>query len=126
MAGEVTGAPGAAYPNRTDLNAQPVRAASGQPYGQRGAQERAQRAVPLPQERPLPRPLSAPSDRPGEPITAGAPFGPGPNQPRTMPQAAVAPIQPGSREDTLLILQEAYRLYPSDDLMDLIAAEMIR
>ena len=126
MPGPVQGAQGATYSNRTDLNAQPVRAASGQPYGQRGKQEASQRAVPLPGERDLPTPLSAPSSRPGEPIKAGAPFGPGRNAPRIRPQVPMAPVRPGSREDVLLTLQEAYRLYPSDDLLDMITAEMMR
>lgn len=124
MAGAVSGTPGQGYPNRTDIAAQPVRAATGQPYGAAGAQRAAQAAVPLPQERELPTPLGAPSKRPGEPLTHGAPFGPGRNAPAVQPP--VAPVQPGSADDTLLALQDAYRLYPSDDLLDLIAAEMMR
>ena len=125
MAGPVQGAPGVSYPQRTDLNAQPVRAATGQPYGVAGQQRAAQQAVPVPQERQLPTPLSAPSSRPGEPITAGAPFGPGRNAPRIRAQVP-QPVVPGSRQDVLLTLQEAYRLYPSDDLLDMITAEMLR
>ena len=125
MAGEVSGRPGVAYTNRSDLNAQPVRAAAGQPYGQRGAQEAAQRAVPLPGPRDLPTPLGAPSERPDEPLTAGAPFGAGRMSPSLQAQAA-APIAPGSQPDVLRILEEAYRLYPSDDLMDMIVAERMR
>jgi hypothetical protein len=33
----------------------------------------------MPIGRPLPTPLSAPTERPGEPVTAGAAAGPGPN-----------------------------------------------
>lgn len=122
--GPRAGTPGQTYANRSDLNTQPIRAASGQPYGQRKAQEDSQRAVPLPAARP-PTPLSAPSERPNEPITAGAPFGPGRNSLSIQPNIGV-PTPPGSRSDTLMILQEAYRLYPSDDLMDMIAAEMMK
>lgn len=126
MPGAVSGTPGQSYPNRTDLNAQPVRTATGQPYGAAGAQAASQRAVPLPEgDRPLPTPLGAPSSRPGEPLTAGVPFGPGRNTKAINPNVA-APIPPGSREDTLMMLREAYRLYPSDDIMDMIAAEMVR
>lgn len=125
MPGAVSGAPGASYPQRTDLNAQPVRTATGQPYGVAGAQAASQRAVPLPAERELPTPLSAPTSRPNEPIQSGAPFGPGRMAPAIQAQVP-APVRPGSQEDSLLRLQEAYRLYPSDDLLDLISAEMMR
>ena len=42
------GTPGTAYGNRTDLNAAlPVQAATGQGYGEAGAQQAAQRAIPV-------------------------------------------------------------------------------
>lgn len=102
--GRRSGKPGQAYPNRTDLNAgpsaQPVQAAAGQPYGERGAQEAAQRAQPLPQASPsgmiaLPGelgPLNAPTSRPNEPLTAGLPIGPG---------AGPAPMPPPPAPDAL-------------------------
>lgn len=86
------GAPGANYPNRTDLSKpkQPVMAAAGQTYGSRGMQEDAQRAVPLPAPAPPPTPsargmvtagpltpLNAPTQRPNEPVTHGLPVGAG-------------------------------------------------
>jgi len=123
MAGAVSGVPGAGYPNRTDIAAQPVRAAGGQPYGRRGAQEAAQRAVPLPQARELPTPLHAPSQRPDEPVTAGIPVGPGRN---SMSVQAGRPIPPGSADDVLMALQDAYRLFPSDEIMDMLIAETMR
>jgi hypothetical protein len=46
--GRRAGAVGKAYPNRADLNGpQPIQAATGQPYGQAGAQRAAQAAVPV-------------------------------------------------------------------------------
>lgn len=78
--GRRSGKPGVAYPNRTDLNAQPVRTASGQEYGERTRQEQAQQAVPLPAAAPVPpaQPLLRPTERPNEPVTSGLPLGPGP------------------------------------------------
>lgn len=106
------GAPAGRYPNRTDIAAQkasgtqPVRTATGQPYGEAGAQAAAQRAFPLPQPPDSPpvgggagveripgtmTPAVAqgytppsfglsttPSSRPNEPQTAGIASGPGP------------------------------------------------
>lgn len=74
---------------------QPMRAATGQPYGENKAQMDAQRVMPLPQAEPIPQstmerataeaaPVSfnmggfgAPSDFPNEPVTAGLATGPG-------------------------------------------------
>lgn len=91
--GPRTGAPGASYTNRSDLNsALPARAATGQAYGQAGQQLAAQRAVPLAPAGAAQQPgggapaqaapgsagpFDRPSDRPGEPITSGLPVGPG-------------------------------------------------
>lgn len=106
------GAPAGRYPNRTDIAAQkasgtqPVRTATGQPYGNAGAQAAAQRAFPLPQPAETPSPgagaaveripgtmtpaaaqaytppsfglSTLPSQRPNEPVTAGISSGPGP------------------------------------------------
>lgn len=98
--GRRQGVQGRAYGNRTDLsmNARPlpVQTATNQPYGVAGAQAAGQAVVPL---APTPQPGAAgapgagavsptpapgslgafdrPSDRPNEPITHGAPFGPG-------------------------------------------------
>lgn len=60
---------------------QKVKAASGQTYGKRVAQEEAQRVIPLPTQ-PTVRPggsgaFTRPTERPGEPVTAGAPVGAG-------------------------------------------------
>lgn len=91
--GKRRGAPGVAYPNRTDMRQAP-RAVPGQPYGEAGAQLRSQAQMPLattagvgqamappPTGSPLPGelgPLTAPTNRPNEPLTAGLAAGPGP------------------------------------------------
>lgn len=87
------GKPGTQHLNRTDLNVAklPAVAATGQTYGEAGAQIAAQQQVPMgPQPVPTPEgggggvlpgslgPLDAPTARPDEPLTAGAPFGAGP------------------------------------------------
>ena len=103
--GAVQGKPGAAYPQRTDLQrAEPVSVAPSSVYGQGVKERQAQQAVPLatpPQAAAAaPSPGSAPSapatpglppvsgpgivpflhpsNRPNEPVTAGLPTGPGP------------------------------------------------
>ncbi len=104
------GTPGKAYGNRTDLQGAKVMEFTGQQYGQRAAQVAAQRAVPADFTGPTqeaaqqaaaeptgtpPGSLGSlldPSQRPDEPVTAGAPFGPGPGPevlPRIDPDAAV-------------------------------------
>ncbi len=96
------GTPGTNYPNRSDLHGtQPPKAASGGEYGQVKALLDAQKVIPLPtaggppvqqgppaqaQTAPQAAPTVAPGDlnfeaptqRPGEPVTAGLPVGPGP------------------------------------------------
>lgn len=99
--GKRNGTAGKSYANRTDLNTGgkvPATAAPGQAYGQAGQQMQAQQAMPIaPQPTPAgpsggaaPSPgpagvlpgslgkLDRPTDRPDEPLTAGAPVGPGP------------------------------------------------
>lgn len=112
------GVPGATYTNRSDLNEsrQPVRAATGQPYGERKQQVEAQRVNPLPQQASPPQvvPIDAPSQRPDEPVTAGLPFGPGPG-----PEALGVPaVQPD--DDIGIQLRNLYRQYPNNDLLALI------
>jgi hypothetical protein len=63
-------------------------AATGQQYGQAGQQLAAQQAMPIAAQ-PVPAapaippgahgPLTRPTERPGEPVSAGAPWGPGAN-----------------------------------------------
>lgn len=111
---------------------QPTRVPTDLPYGQAGQIRQAQQVVPLPNNattaqpsgggpqlppamgpngQPLPagNPLPAnmdafgPTDRPDEPMTAGMPFGPGPNGP-LLPKNNVAR------------LEEIYMRYPSPGL----------
>lgn len=92
--GERLGKPGTSYSNRTDLNAQPIRVATGQTYGDAKAQRESQQAMPLAQV-PTATPgggapqgagqppgalgsLYSPTGRPDEPLTAGMSQGAGP------------------------------------------------
>lgn len=118
------GTPGTAYPNRTDLAAQPnlpVRVATNQTYGKGQSQLEAQRQVPMgppklalapspapggptpvsPQQPPGAAPMAPiapgafgdmhrPTERPTEPVTAGAPLGPGPG-PEAIPSGPANP-----------------------------------
>lgn len=114
--GRRTGRPGVSYNNRTDLQgAQPVRAATGQPYGQAQAQQQAQRAVPLPQQEFVPPNFGAfdrPTEMPHEPVTAGLPVGAGPG-PEILNPAGVA-------DDYGSQLRAVYSLYPNNDILRLI------
>jgi hypothetical protein len=99
--GRRAGRPGVKYPERTDLRSGPLvpTAPTGLAYGQHQALVDAQRQIPMgpagaatpapaapPPAAPappavLPGSLGAfdrPTDRPGEPVTAGLPTGPGP------------------------------------------------
>jgi hypothetical protein len=112
------GRQGAAYGNRSDLNALPVRTTTGQTYGQAGAQQAAQRAVPMAPPSSIPAapasssiPLSAPTTRPNEPVTAGLSTGPGPG-PSSLMQTQV--------DTTRAQLAALYRLYPNNDLLGLL------
>jgi len=95
-------------------------AARGQTYGKNKEQMEAQRAVPMrkpPTEtRPAPlTPLLAPTQRPDEPITAGAPFGPG-----VGPMGAGIPSQAQLDDDALREMQAIFDAYPSQELADII------
>lgn len=102
--------------------AQPIRTATGQPYGAAKQQADAQRAAPLAGggstswEAPI-IPLDAPTNRPGEPVTDGVNVGPG----RNAAQAGV----PGAMGDTtrdgiLNTLRGIYEAFPLDEIRDLI------
>ena len=136
--GRRTGTSGQAYSNRSDLNGVkpvPMAAATGQQYGKAGEQMAAQRAMPVSRPAtdavpsagpsmggaprptappgPLPgglTPLDAPTQRPGEPLTAGLPVGPG-----TGPEANPF-SQVGSADDAVLAIRAAYAAYPSEEL----------
>lgn len=133
--GKRQGTPGTAYSNRSDLTQAPS-AAPGQTYGVAAQQLRAQATAPLPKQGAPPAaggsapagpspagaapqvvpgglgPLDAPSDRPGEPLTAGMPSGPGPG-----PEALAGAIQPLSPIDEMRAI---YAAHPSDDMRRLI------
>lgn len=112
------------YSNRTDLQNVAAKVATGQTYGMAKQQMDAQRAVPMGKspadvaavQRPVPGTLGSltrPTERPAEPITAGAPFGAGPN-----PIAAGIPMSQG--DSALAELRAIYQMFPNDDLADLI------
>jgi hypothetical protein len=104
----------------------PVQAQPSQQYGQAAAQQRAQQQVPMarppaqppaaagPQEQgPVPGQvgaLDAPTARPGEAITAGAPFGAGPG-PGVLPQ---------SGDPVVLRLRAIYNVMPNEALRELL------
>ncbi len=107
---------------------QPVRVPTGGPIGQRQDLETAQGVIPLPERRggsPDGQPPSpggnnpiipvnrldvfGPTGRPGEPLTAGAPAGPGPGQIGMLPP------------DNLQTLRSVQMQYPSPGLRRLIA-----
>jgi hypothetical protein len=104
-------------------------AARGQTYGKRKQQIEAQRAVPMGRspvettaaQAARPQPAApgaflAPTARPQEPITAGAPFGPGPG-----PMAAGIPMMT-RMQSALDELRQAAMLSADDDLLDLLDA----
>ena len=115
----------AAYPQRTDLNMAPS-AVPGQTYGEAGAQMAAQRAVPMgaPAAPAAPKaptvvpgqygPLDRPTERPNEPVTAGAPFGPG----RMSTENAYIGRRNG--DPILDELRALYASYPSDELANML------
>jgi hypothetical protein len=121
------------YSNRSDLRNSaklPAKAATGQTYGEAGKQMAAQRAVPMaapptdvaPTTTPQrPRvapgsmgPLNRPTERPNEPVTAGAPFGPG----RT--QQLGGYMGPRNADPVLDELRAIYSVSPNDALADMI------
>jgi hypothetical protein len=94
----------AQYSERTD-DKQPIRTATGLPYGEAGALTGAQQAAPLPesgpQASPAPARLSEPTANPGQPVTAGAARGPGPGLEALMPQPQGMPAGGGAVSQAL-------------------------
>lgn len=119
--GRRQGKPGESYQNRTDMNAQPIRTAPSQEYGQATEQRQAQQVVPLPQSRPLPPivPFSAPTQNPDEHVMAGVPQGAGPG-PEALSLPAVS-SQPGNG-DVLAQLQALLSIAPNPGLVNLITS----
>ena len=107
---------------RNRKGTQPVRAPSGGPQGQRKQLETAQKAIPLPEGSgppggaappngvaPVQRPdVFGATTRPGEPLTAGAPAGPGSNGIGMLP------------DDPVEFLRAVYLQFPSPGLRRLI------
>lgn len=110
--GERQGAPGAQYPNRSDLQQGPrvaPQAPTGLPYGEHQQLIAAQQAVPIgppppaapgaPAQAPGAGPapgfahVMAPTQNPDEPVTAGIPSGPGPG-PEVLSPMAQGAFQP--------------------------------
>lgn len=115
------------YSNRTDLQNPATSTArfTGQTYGQAAQQAQSQQAVrpgvtPVTQDaqqmaaqqaaRPAPgaQSLTAPTERPDEPITAGSPFGPGPNRVSSQPRRLI-PV-----DDVQENLEILYQMYPNE------------
>ena len=124
--GKRAGKPQKAYGNRSDLNSVkelPV-STTGNEYGERKRREDAVAAMPIPtgggtariapraDRRPVPQPIpggfAAKTARPNEPLTAGLPMGPGPNQP------------PVAVDQTSMELRAIYSKYPSEALRGII------
>ena len=118
--------------NRFDLQnpAQKIAksAARGQTYGEAGKQMASQAAVPMgsspadvaaaraaKQQRRQLTPITAPTMRAEEPITAGAPFGPGPNA----YQAGMPMVS--QNQMALQEIRQIAAMFPSEDLDDLLA-----
>lgn len=112
----------AATPGHSSL--QMPKVAPGQPYGAAGQQAAALHAVPMPsqpQQGPVGEAagptvvgLGEPTQNPQEPVTAGAPIGPGPG-PEVLPQA-----QPTGQDPVRQQVAALYRIAPNTDLLRLL------
>jgi hypothetical protein len=114
------------YSRRTDGGpAQSISTVPDQPYGAQTQQKAEQRTAPMAGTAPLPTPapvsqpspeaslppyqggaFNAPSARPGEPVTAGAPMGPGPG-PEVLSAPVAAPAGQGDGSMTQLLTRYA-------------------
>lgn len=134
--GRRKGKPGAAYAQRTDLqgSAQAIQAAPGQAYGMAQQAREAQAVLPVagtavpPQptasaplsagpQRPVPEPgglgfLGA-TARPGEPVTAGAPVGPGGG-------VELLGTPAGMEDDVRTRLRAIYMAFPTEEIRQMI------
>lgn len=97
---------GEATKQRRSVQAVPTGAAP----TQQAAQQAARRVTPA-----APGSLTAPTARPNEPITAGAPFGPG-----VGPAAAGIPMMSPAGDNVIEELKAIYQRFPNDDLADLL------
>jgi hypothetical protein len=123
------------YTNRTDLQNKTTKvakmAAKGQTYGSAGQQMQAQSVVPMgkpptdtgaagqPQKNyAMPGTIGSfdrPTERPNEPVTSGAPFGPGstPFMAGTLPRMS-------TESNTVEQIRAIYAAFPNDDLAALL------
>ena len=101
--GERLGRPGAAYSNRTDLAQNPIKTAPAPAPALRSDPTGAPAGPSL-------MPLDAPTQRPNEPVTAGAPVGPGPG-PEVIGLGGEAEVDE---------LRRIYQAFPSEALRQLI------
>src|SRR5688572_26038223 len=107
------------------MRAAPVQTARGQTYGKATQQAAAQRAVPV-AGAPAPVPQAAlvapttgmpgaqgdflrPTERPDEPVTAGAPVGPG----------AGPEVLPPTGDTTIDELRAIYQMFPSESIREI-------
>jgi len=111
------------FSQRTDQARQPQRVPTGLPYGAAQALQAIEQAAPMQASPPLPpvTPIHAPSQLPGQPVTAGANAGPGPdasvlfNNAPTQPQGSplVQALSQASASDPsgslALLLNEAMK-----------------
>lgn len=89
------------------IDKQPLRDATGLPYGEAGQLHSAQQQAPLPESGPQGPPppslLSEPTERPGEPVTSGAAMGAG----RGMEAITARPGQPAGGPITQALARAA-------------------
>jgi hypothetical protein len=133
--GKRNGTKGNSYSNRTDLakpKALPITTVPGQAYGKATEQANAQRAVPMASgpmtaapvaSAPRPsapiQPLFAPTSRPDEPVSAGAPWGEGPNDVSTLP---ANPIQ--EKDPAVEMIRALYMTDPRNEDLRMIVQEL--
>lgn len=112
------------FSQRTDLPKQPIRNPGGLPYGQNQALVQQQQGAPMAATPQVPSqpivPIHAPSQRPGEPVTAGADSGPGPD-------SSILMQRPGQQGTPLVTaLSNAAASDPSGTLASLLTEAMKR
>lgn len=115
--GKRQGKPGASYGNRTDLNAQPVRTATGQAYGTATAQAAAQQQMPLAQQPAPPAAAAAPGQPPAPAPQLGGLYNQSMREDEPLQAGLDGAMTSPSGRDLLLAL---YRQFPNPDLAEAI------
>jgi hypothetical protein len=98
---------------RTDggpADPQPMRHVPTADYGGAAEMTEVQRGAPMAGTPRVPR-FDAPTEKPDEPITAGAPFGPGPG-----PMPGMEPEPAAPQDAVAVLLRAAYAAHPSPQL----------